>query len=75
MTRTLYAGRLWFEATETELQDWFGQNGPVETVAIGEDPQTYATTYAMAEKGGTPGRGSAGRWRMRSGPRGYTGLK
>ena len=34
MTKKLYAGNLWFEATETELKEWFGQSGPVEMVRI-----------------------------------------
>jgi RNA recognition motif len=39
MIRTLYTGRLWFEATEDELKDWFGQYGPVEAATISEDPE------------------------------------
>ena len=34
MTKKLYAGNLWFEATEAELKEWFGQSGPVEMVRI-----------------------------------------
>lgn len=40
MIRTLYTGRLWFEATEAELQGWFGQYGPVEAATITEGPET-----------------------------------
>ena len=31
MKEKLYFGKFWFEATETELKEWFG---PVETVRI-----------------------------------------
>ena len=34
MTKKLYVGDLWFEATEAELKKWFGQSGPVEMVHI-----------------------------------------
>jgi RNA recognition motif-containing protein len=57
MTRTLYAGRLWFEATETELKDWFGPYGPVETVSIREDPEPNAADEKGLERVGH-GRGT-----------------
>jgi hypothetical protein len=37
MRRKLYFGDLWFEATQTELRDWFGELGPIETWPIASD--------------------------------------
>jgi len=34
MTQKLYFGSLWFEATATELQEWFGRVEAVDAVPI-----------------------------------------
>ena len=40
MKKKLYVGNLSFQTTETELNDLFGQSGPVETVRIITDRDT-----------------------------------
>ena len=40
MSRTLYAGGLWFEATEMELKEWFAHDGPIEARSIADEGES-----------------------------------